>query len=180
LKIATSNDAKIKEFNRFGLNVVAEKGLDLKEVQSSSSLTVAAYKAIEAGEGVMVEDTVLEINGTEIVDIRYQMQHLKDCINNTARWIVTLAVVDGNAVKLSKGIINGTIRESDDHGKPDVFGFDAVFHPDGGEGLSLHQLEQANRKDDFSARKLAVIDFLQEPVELDLELFPKWEGEYQK
>lgn len=181
MKIVTSNANKIAEFNRFGLDVEAVKGLDLKEVVADSE-TVAIYKAIEAGNGLIVEDTILEIEGKEVVDIRYRMDNLEGCIAKQARWIVTLAMKDGDVIRLARGVIEGTIGESNDHGKPGVFGFDAVFYPKNAKGLSLFQLESLGTKDDFSARKMAVKSFLSKDKlysEVDGSSIDPWKGEYQ-
>ena len=49
--------------------------------------------------------------------------------------------------------------------------------------LSLHSLELLGLKDSFSARKMAIENFLNENKnfeKISLDSIPEWKGEYQK
>ena len=59
--LVSSNENKLKEFSRFGLDLDIEKGRDLKEVMADP-LGVIVYKALEAGPDRVVEDTTLIID----------------------------------------------------------------------------------------------------------------------
>ncbi|MBU2898337.1 non-canonical purine NTP pyrophosphatase [Vibrio hepatarius] len=80
MKIVTSNQKKLGEFRRLLQNnyITAALGLDLKEVASDDPITVIKYKCLEAGEGCVVEDAVLEIDGECVTDIRYKLCELQD------------------------------------------------------------------------------------------------------
>ena len=61
LKIVTSNPKKLKEYNDFGLDITAEVGKDLPEVDGSID-DVIIYKSLDAGINKIVEDTVLWVS----------------------------------------------------------------------------------------------------------------------
>ena len=180
MKLVTSNDAKFDEFKRIGLPISERINLDLREVKGTSR-EVAIYKAIEAGEGFLVEDTILSVNGKEIVDIRYHLSELKSVGEAKAEWKVTLAMVKGDDVCLAEGVVTGSIGPDSAKGFP-TFGFDAYFYPDDQEGyaFSLHELNKMGCKDKFSARERSVRAFLANDVtKIPLCNVPKWNGSYQ-
>ncbi len=90
LTIVSSNPKKIKEYNEFGLHIKAESGLDLPEVDSNID-DVILYKSLDAGTNKIVEDTVLEVEGVEIVDIRWKIKEMN--LDATARWMVHMSVI---------------------------------------------------------------------------------------
>jgi inosine/xanthosine triphosphate pyrophosphatase family protein len=174
LVIVTSNPKKIKEYNDFGLNIKAETGLDLPEVDGNID-DVIIYKALDAGINKIVEDTVLEVDGVEIVDIRWKIKEMnKDA---DARWIVSLGVNDGERIKVYRGIINGKIIKKDNI---KGFGFDEYFVPDGTK-LTLGDLNKLGRKSDFSARRLAVENLVKDNIcfEKKITQIKTWSGKYQ-
>tara|TARA_B100000749_G_C18444490_1_gene473660 strand:- start:3069 stop:3617 length:549 start_codon:yes stop_codon:yes gene_type:complete len=180
LKLVTSNDAKFDEFKRIGLPVSERICLDLREVKGTSR-EVAIYKAIEAGEGFLVEDTILSVNGKEIVDIRYHLSELKSVEDAKAEWKVTLAMVKGDIICLAEGVVTGSIGSDSAMGIP-TFGFDSYFYPDEQKGysFSLYELNKMGCKDKFSARERSVRAFLaNDVIHIPLRDVPKWDGEYQ-
>lgn len=158
ITLSTSNQNKLNEFKRFGLSFDVSKGIDIKEVASNID-DVILYKAIDAGQGILVEDTVLEINGEEIVDIRWRIRELAEMENPKINFIVSLGILDGDFIyiyrgqvecKLIKNPLNTLIPN-------DAFGFDAYLVPilDNND-MSFYTLEKMGRKDAFSPRKMAV------------------------
>jgi inosine/xanthosine triphosphate pyrophosphatase family protein len=181
-KLVTSNEFKLREFKRFGLDLSIEKGLDLKEVDGTSE-EVVIYKALEAGEGKLVEDTILMIDGKEVVDIRNKIDEMSEFEESDAQWIVSLALLQDGKVHIASASVKGVIRASLINPE-DSFGFDAYFQPnDCKDNLSLYQLELAGEKDNYSARKKAINGFLNQSdlfKVIEEKDISKWTGSYQK
>lgn len=185
ITLTTSNKNKIKEFKRFGLSFDVSKGLDLKEVDSNID-DVILYKAIDAGENLLVEDTVLVINDEEVVDIRWKINELTKEKNPQIKWITSLAIVDDGFIYIYRGEIDCALVENAKEliAPKDSFGFDPYLRPilDGKPvDQSFYDLEKENLKDNFSPRKMAV-------SQLNNGLFfamikktsvAKWNGQYQ-
>lgn len=127
----SSNEGKVKEFQRLfalhGQEVTITK-FDLKEVQADP-ITVAVHKASQMEEGVLCEDTSLEVEGADVgINVRWLLSHLPDYIGHHATWKTLLAYRKGNLVRIYEGVVHGTIvAPSGIEG----FGFDPVFLPDG-------------------------------------------------
>lgn len=182
LRLITSNQFKLKEFRRL-LNdpdITIESGLDLREVKTDNPHTVIIYKCLEAGEGCIVEDTVLEVDGIMHTDIKFQLDMLeKSHGNHSLRWTTTIGVYENGKISIYQGVVVGSY-------KPilkvpvDAFGFDAWFVPDN-QKYSLYELEERGIKDEYSARKLACDKMLaKSPVlEVDANKISQWSGEYQ-
>jgi len=179
MKLVSSNETKLKEFQRILPEMEILKGLDLREVQGTPE-EVIIHKSLEAGKGTVVEDTILIIEGEEVVDIKWKIQELKNLKSyNTikASWQVLLGYNTGKTIEIYKGIINGIIvPDSTDKG----YGFDPYFLPDGSE-VTLAILEKENTKDNFSARRKALINLKTKRKEkvLRTKTIPKWTGKYQ-
>jgi inosine/xanthosine triphosphate pyrophosphatase family protein len=182
LKLVTSNKHKLNEFRRFGLTLEMSPGLDLKEV-SGTSKQVILHKALEAGNNLLVEDTILTINGVEVVDIRAKINELNNQPEANAVWTVSLAALQDDNVYTASASIKGTIKVLNRDIPKDAFGFDPYFLPDGHPmKLSLYDLEKQGQKDLYSARKQAIINFINQTGDFSTTLkkdIKKWEGEYQ-
>ncbi|MCP4354279.1 MAG: hypothetical protein GY793_01355 [Proteobacteria bacterium] len=178
--LVSSNKKKIKEFKRFGLNCSIAEGIDLAEV-AGTTLEVIIYKAIMAGKNKVVEDTSLDVEGSDEfgVDIRWQLDSLENVKGKTAKWITLLGVNDGEKIHVFEGVINGVISLPEKV-YDDGFGFDQFFVPNNNE-KSLYQLEKEGLKDQFSARKNAVDNFIaNKPVQvININEVPKWKGDWQ-
>ena len=174
MKIVTSNINKLKEFNRFGLPYDSEGGIDLPEVDGTID-DVIIYKSLSAGVNKIVEDTILEVDGEEIIDIRWKIKEMNK--NSDAKWIVSLGLNDGTYIKVYRGITNGKLIKTDELSS---FGFDNYFLPDGSD-LTLGELEKIGRKDDFSSRKIACLDLVNDVPILIIKIsqIPNWTGKYQ-
>lgn len=175
IKLSTSNENKLKEFQRIVPNIVAVKGKDVKEVDGTMD-DVIVYKSLEMGEGFLVEDTILKINNVEVVDIKWnQEDKLKDSV--PCSWVVSLGYNDGEKIYVFRGVINGNVVEPLEEGG---FGFDPFFLPDGSD-ITLAQLENEGNKDKFSARTNALVNLIKGRAEFVKEIseIKPWEGKYQ-
>lgn len=181
-KLITSNENKIKEFK----NILKDKieiveGIDLKEVQGTYE-EVIKYKALEAGSGFIVEDTILEveINGIkeEVVDIKYKLDLFSNQ-NTNAIWRVSLGYNDGDDIYVFSQTINGKLINKQD--KPnDAFGFDFYFVPEGSE-KTLYELDKLNLKTLYSARTNVLKDLDQFKFENKIKIteIEMWNGDFQ-
>lgn len=175
--ILTSNKDKIREINELAPHIKTEKGPDLKEVLGNKD-EVIIYKTLQTFPGYIVEDTILEIDGEEVVDIKWKLNDLKD--GTEVKWIVSLGYFFSDSViKIYRGEICGTVI------KPDVipensFGFDPYFIPNGNT-KTLHELRLCGEKDKYSPRKLALTNLIIDNPTLIKEVkdIPPWTGKYQ-
>lgn len=171
----TSNKNKLKEFQKAlkGLDIVAKKGKDLPEVVADY-ITVSLYKSKDAGANTIIDDTILVVDGEEVVDIRWKLDDLKS--GSKAEWITTIAHNDGKEINLYIGKVVGYIDTS--KFVEDSFGFDSVFIPIG-EQKTLTEL--GNKKDKYSARINALNKMKKGKSDIVKELsdLPNWTGRYQ-
>ena len=182
MRIISSNPNKLAEFCRFGLLCEAFSGSDLPEIDSPDPRLVAIHKAISAGTDILVEDTSLEIDGAGPgTAIRWCLEDVAGHIGKSAVWRVCIAAVLGTHVQVTEGVVTGTIVNpvGDSTG---AFGFDPWFCPDGSGGKTLHELELARRKDEFSARRKAVEEWLAGHfvARIGLDDIPRWQGGWQR
>jgi inosine/xanthosine triphosphate pyrophosphatase family protein len=176
MKLVSSNQNKIKEFKRIlDTNLEIEEGKDLPEVDSNMD-DVIIHKAKDAGPGYIVEDTILKLDGVEVVDIRWNDSYKNSNIK-VATWIVSIGYNDGHDISIYRGIINGIVVKK--NGISD-FGFDPYFLPDGAD-LTLSQLEDIGSKDNFSARVQALINLNKNRPEkvISISDIKPWNGTYQ-
>ena len=187
LKLLSSNENKLKEFKRIIPEIESIKGIDLDEVKADAD-TVVLYKAKDAykiakenglgkNEGIIVEDTILEINGEEVVDIKFSKIYKKEDFQDVdAKWLVRLGLAINDKIYLFKGEIIGKIINKE---RGEGFGFDPYFIP---EGSSKTLAELGAEKDNYSARKKALLAFKENNyyLEKDINDIPEWVGEYQK
>lgn len=170
----TSNSQKIKEIMRVFPNVSIVKGQDLREVLGNYQ-EVIVHKALDAGKGFVVEDTILEIDGIEVVDIKWN-QDAKIKEAKKVCWRVSLGYNDGIRIKVWTGTTNGIIV------KPQVkgYGFDPYILPHG-FNVTVAQLDKENRKDEVSPRKKALLKLKNEKTDFEVLIseIPRWNGEYQ-
>ncbi len=180
LKLSTSNKNKIQEFNRFGLSFDIIQGIDVKEVQGSID-EVIIYKTLNFPELTIVEDTVLSVNGNEVVDIRWRVKELSQMQDPIIQWTVSLGLVDHDFLYIYRGIIDcDFIKQQSDFIPKDSFGFDSFLKPKNID-LSFYELEQQGKKDLFSPRKIAVDNLLKGDYykKIPISSIKCWEGSYQ-
>jgi XTP/dITP diphosphohydrolase len=177
MKLITSNETKLKEFQRILPEIESVPGTDLKEILGSPE-EIVLYKSLAAGEGFIVEDTILLIEGKEVVDIKWKIDELKNFKSlKEASWQVIIGYNNGIDIELYKGIINGVIvPDSSDKG----YGFDPYFLPDGSD-ITLAVLESEGKKDSFSARQQALLNLKNRKIhkKIQIETLPVWQGKYQ-
>ena len=176
--LVSSNPRKLKELARYGLELDLRPGDDLPEVDGTP-LEVAIHKAKLAGPGAVVEDTVVIVDGTPWVDIRWTTQALKEHAGAPVTWQVTLAHNDGQAIHLFVGQVQGAIV-CPAVVRAEAFGFDPFVLPEG-FSLTLDELEQQGRKDEVSARKRAAQALVANlPTQsIPLAAVGQWTGRWQ-
>lgn len=178
-KIVTSNQNKLREFNRFGLPITAEAGKDLAEV-NGSPIDVIIHKARDAGPMHIVEDTSFDVQGMDVgVNVRWLVDQLltdESLSGRPASWTVLLGVNTGQEIQIFKGQIFGSVGTPEGEG----FGFDPIFYPKGSDH-SMAVLDSSGKKDHFSARKMAVDNMLAgQPLKtIPLSDISDWQGDYQ-
>ena len=185
IKLTTSNIKKIEEFKRFGLSFDIAEGLDLKEVDGSID-DVILYKAMDAGDNLLVEDTVLVVNDKEVVDIRWNIEELKKQDNPDIKWITSLAIKEEGFIYIYRGEIKCALVENanDVVTLEDSFGFDPYLCPilnDIVVNKTFQELNKEGLKDNYSPRKMAV-EQLQNGfflAKIKSDSVQKWTGSYQ-
>lgn len=172
IKLVTSNENKLKEFQRYIPSLESEKGKDLPEVDGNKE-EVAIHKAKLAGDGFLIEDTILEVDGKEVVDIRWKLSELQ---NSNAKWITTLALNTDGFIYLYKGETQGTIDTN--KYQENSFGFDSVFIPKG-SFQTLHEI--GDKREPFSARKRAIEALVENNFYFKVEIkdIHEWKGKWQ-
>lgn len=179
LTFKSSNAHKINEFKRlFGdTEILVESGDDLREVAGSID-EVVVYKAIEAGENVLVEDTTMIINGKEEIEIKWKYNDLKT--GDKLIWIISLGVFRNGRVEVYRGQIDCVVDRS--------LGTDGVvFEPfivpvdKNPNRLSFTQLALAVDKDTIDPRAMAVKELLSNNPVLTraIENIAPWTGAWQ-
>lgn len=187
MTLISSNPTKIKEFKSFfGNTIDIEAGRDIKEVLGTMD-EVIQHKALQAGEGYVVEDTILFVNDVEIVDIRWRLDDLKE--GDVAKWITSLGYNDGKNIIVYRGTIDGVITTT--RGS-EGFAFDPYFIPSqllGNDQFigkdhplankTLHEL--GDKKHHFSARVNAMYDLMHHRPAYEIAIIDikPWTGEYQ-
>lgn len=175
--LVSSNPKKLAEYARYGLCLALTAGDDLPEVDGTPD-EVALYKALAAGPGAVVEDTILIIEGVPQVDIKWTLDAVREK-PATAEWMVTLAHHAGDEVRLYRGVCRGRLEP----GPPPpegFFGFDPWFVPEG-HTETVHRLTQAGRKHEVSPRRLAAEALKAEHAvrTVSVDKIPPWQGRWQ-
>lgn len=174
-KLNTSNKGKLKEFEslfaQHGFQIEATK-MDLKEIEADH-LSVVAHKASQLEEGVLVEDTSLDIEGASVgINVRWVLEHLSDFIGHKAVWTVLLAYRDQDQILIFKGMVHGTIVEP--RNVLEGFGFDPVFLPDG-----YSKTLSESKPFEVNARAMAVDALIKNDVFIVRPALYDWEGPWQ-
>ena len=184
LVLRTSSAGKLAEFQRFGLNIRAEPGEDLEEVEGTPE-EVIVYKALAAGSGVLVEDTSLDVEGFDVgVNLRWLLATLKDRLTAAASatppratWRVMLAIHQDGVMRVASATVAGHLVAEPRGGG---FSFDPHFVPQG-HTLTLGEMADLGTKDQCSARKQAAERLLAgEYAQRPVAGIPAWSGTYQQ
>ena len=149
--------------------------IDLDEIDGTPH-EVVQNKATAAGNGIIIEDTSLDVEGADVgVNIRWIVENMEQFSGKKATWRVLLGVLDGSIDKVNiyEGIVEGIIVPSrGDSG----FGFDPVFLPNGSDKTLAQE-----KGDEVSARYRAIQALVQNtPVAVaDPIASADWKGKWQ-
>ncbi|MBI6882462.1 non-canonical purine NTP pyrophosphatase [Pseudomonas putida] len=177
--VVTSNAEKIAEYARFaGPNLRVEPGTDLEEVLGTPD-EIIIHKAIAAGEGRMVEDAIMWINGEPHVDVRWKIPALlrgEYPMGASLVWEVRLGVLHNGVVYAYVGQTHGTLQAFDVEG----MGMDPVFRVDS-TGKTLAAMVNDGTKDQVSARRHAATAVFEGSPYLAIvaDQVKPWTGLYQ-
>jgi inosine/xanthosine triphosphate pyrophosphatase family protein len=177
--IVTSNALKISEYQRFaGPDLQLARGEDLPEVLGTPD-EIIIHKALLAGEGRMVEDAIMWIDGEAHVDVKWKIPALlrgEYPLGAKLVWEVRLGVLHEGVVYAYLGQTHGTLQTFDTEG----FGMDPVFCVDG-VGKTLSRLDVEKTKDQYSARQFAMTSVFESKPYLAIsrETIPEWVGAWQ-
>lgn len=174
LRLNTSNQGKFEEFRslfaRHGVQLDISH-LDIAEIDADP-IQVAAHKAGQLEEGILIDDTSLHVSGAAVgVNVRWMLNHLSDYAGTPAEWTVLLAHRQGNEVHIYKGSILGHIVLP--RGAAG-FGFDPVFLPEG----AAYTLAES-KPDCYNARAQAVEAFIRGDIYIKHPVIQEWKGLWQ-
>lgn len=177
--ITTSSKEKIREIKELFPTIEVQEGDDILEVFGTID-EVITYKALKVNPGYIVEDTILNIDGKDIIDIKYKMDILKE--NMKVNWIVSLGYhTKYGKIKVYRGEVEGIIT------LPDIipensYKFDCMFKPlETGLDKTLHELKLEKKKNKYSPRYKALENLVKDNFifEKDISDIPEWNGKYQ-
>lgn len=174
-QLNTSNKGKLEEFQRlfakYGVSLSSTQ-FDLDEIDSDP-ITVAAHKASQLGEFILVEDTSLDVEGASVgINVRWLIDHLDEYIGRKAIWRVLLAYRQGDDIFIYAGEIRGSIVPTRGN---QGFGFDPVFLPDGS-----NQTLAESKPDEVNARALAVDALMNDKIFAVERAIYDWDGPWQE
>ncbi len=173
-RLNTSNPGKLKEYQSFfekhGLRLDVS-GIDLVEIDADP-LTVIIHKASQIDDGVLVDDTSLEIEDCDIgVNIKWLLDDLDKNLGRKAVWTVFLARRQNDNVYIYSGKVAGRIVLPRNRGG---FGFDPYFLPE-----AAAKTLSEDKPDCNNARALAVKNLVEEkPFAIRSPIY-HWEGPWQ-
>lgn len=145
---------------------------DLEEIDAEP-MTVVVYKASHLEEGVLVEDTSLDIEGVDVgIHVRWKLGELHEYVGRKAEWRTFLAYRKGGVVCVYEGTVNGTIVAP--RGK-EGFGFDPFFLPEHADKT----LAEA-KPDEVNARAKAVEALVESRPAAIVPPITDWEGPWQE
>jgi inosine/xanthosine triphosphate pyrophosphatase family protein len=176
LKLVSSNVRKLDEYRRFGVQgLQVETGVDLNEVDGTP-LEVIIHKAIAAGQGRIVEDSVLVVDGETFVDARWRLDSVHEWFGKNVIWIVNLGINEGGIVSVYTGAVEGVFQPARGEG----WDYDPFFLIEK-EEMTLAQLENIGRKDEYSARNRAAKNMIENvPAErIVIGDVQEWTGSFQ-
>lgn len=154
-----------------GMIELERRTVDLPEIEGTP-VEVVANKAAAAGEGVLIEDTSLDIEGQEVgVNVRWLLDNLDSMAGSKCVWRVLMGIMEGESVKVYRGEVQGTIVPPRGEGG---FGFDPVVQPDGSDKT----LAEA-KPDEVSARYLALQNVIANKIDVETPPIREWPGKWQ-
>jgi hypothetical protein len=171
LKINTSNPLKLKDFNECGL-FLPSTSVDIHEPYSNQ-LDIIAYKAAQAGEGVIVDDAALFVEGTDIgVDIKHREAELVNHFGKTAAEFNVLGVlIEGKVYVFVSRLLGQIVEPQTEIIKMD---YDDFLKP-----VNQEVTLRLYNPDEFNLRKLNVQKMINNQVDHTLDPIYTWEGKFQ-
>jgi inosine/xanthosine triphosphate pyrophosphatase family protein len=169
----TSNKLKRDEFKKYMPTIKITKGEDIEEVMGTKD-DVIIYKAIDAGEGYVVEDTILNVNGLDVIDIKWKADELNE--TDKVIWVVSLGYNDGENISVYRGSVEGKIKNRTDGRKE--YGFGLKFYPHGYD-KPIDDIEKDMYY--YGARRIAINNFKNKKPLYVVKIanVPPWNGKYQ-
>jgi len=171
----TSNPDKLKEFQqyfeKYGLKLSMTTA-DLKEIDAKPDV-VAMHKASQMPDYVLVEDTSLDVEGTDVgINVKHLIDTLDEYVGKSATWTVFLSFKDHGHVYTFKGEVKGTIvkPQGDKH-----FGFDPYFLPNGASKTLAE-----SKPERYNARALAIKALLDGEIYSHGPEITSWAGPWQQ
>ena len=167
--VNTSNKGKRSEFLGFFGDDVKFLEHDLEE-PSSDMVTIVRYKASQF-EGVVIDDTSLEIEGVDVgVNIRWFVDRLDECLGKKAVFTCLVGLNKEGKVHIYKGVCEGTIVEP----RGESYGFNKYFLPVGSDKTFAQE-----KPDSINPRKIAVDNMIRGNAWKVCEVLKTWDGEFQ-
>lgn len=177
--VVTSNKTKRLEYERFGIpGLTVMEGPDIREIVALPD-QIIAYKTLEAGEGRIVEDAIIRINGVPIIDVKWKIPAIlagEYPVGVELDWEVRLGVMKDGVINLYYGVTKGTVCKATQDG----FGIDPVLLVTEA-GDTLAALDARGEKDGYSARRFAIENLMSGNCYHTVhsqDLAP-WDGPYQ-
>lgn len=174
MKLNTSNQGKYEEYKRlfsahgYGLEAT---DVDLREIDADP-VTVVVHKASQMPEGVIVEDTSLDVEGAAVgINVRWLLDHLPEFAGKKAVWTVLLAYQKEGNILVYRGVIDGVIVQPQGSGG---FGFDPVFLP-----VGARETLAQSKPDEVNARAAAVKALISNDVFAERTPILNWDGPWQ-
>lgn len=177
--IVTSNKSKRAEYLRFGIpGLRVEDGPDIREVVGTAD-EIITYKALEAGEGRIVEDAIIRLDGEPMIDVRWKIDALRNGeypLGAEIVWEVRLGLLQDGKVYIYYGALTGELCQCLEDG----FGIDPVMYIQS-EQMTLATMDRIGTKDRISPRRVAMQALIdQKPnMVIDANTVDPWTGEYQ-
>eukprot|EP01012_Entosiphon_sulcatum_P065215 TRINITY_DN94104_c0_g1_i1.p1 TRINITY_DN94104_c0_g1~~TRINITY_DN94104_c0_g1_i1.p1 ORF type:complete len:423 (-),score=52.31 TRINITY_DN94104_c0_g1_i1:29-1261(-) len=152
LRLSSTHPERFREFQR----LFSKYGVNLSPVMVEFEAVKGpvedclVFKATQVGEGVIVEDFSLEVEGGDYVDVPYLYQNLIAFTGRRIRWRVLLAIKTQETVRLFEGSVMGKVVSP----RGGTEGLEPIFEPEG----SRHTLAE-KKPDAANAYALAVANF---------------------
>lgn len=147
--------------------------VELDEIDSDP-VSVVVHKASIVEEGVLVDDTSLDVEGADIgIHVKWLKDKLLDYVGKKAQMRVLLAYREGNQVYVYSGETPGTITVPTGNGKQG-FGIDPIFLP-----LGSHKTFAEEKPDSLHPRALAVKNLFEGKYFTIKPVIEAWQGKMQ-
>lgn len=130
--VNTANPGKLAEFERYFARFdpaarVRALGEDLRE-PDADALTVIRYKASRVGEGVVVDDTSLEVEGASVgTNVKWMVDGLAELEGRRAVFVCLVGIRRGGEIQVFRAETRGTLSRR----RGEAFGFLPYFVPEG-------------------------------------------------